>query len=545
MSVFALKSLLAPSLYTSHDGETHTARIAQYYQALKDGQMPPRFASTLYNGLGSPIFVYIYPAPYIFGSALHVLGFTYADALKLLMSAGFVLSGLFSLLWLKEVFKSEKAAFLGALFYIMVPYRFQLIYVRGSISELLAYTFLPLALYSLTKLAGDRSVKWMAATALSLSLVFLSQNLVALMTFPIVLAYIAIVSLNTKSFPYLIKSALCIAWAFLISAVTYVPSLFERDYIRLDETIQTAYANHFVSIKQLIRSPWGYGFDLPGTLADEMSFQLGLGQILVVILTLALVVYLLAKRAKMPQFKLTLFFVFVFFASAFLTLNIRPNTYLWEHIKEFHSIDLPWRFLGISAVASSFLAAFVAKAAKPGAVFLFLVLFVVVANRNHIRINEPFPKDDVFFDKYTDTTTQYSEFTPKTRQMTSPREVKVYDSKVHVLEGDVSISSVNYNSKEVSFTADVKSQDSLIRIDRFYFPNVSSNVGSVYSSGPSTPKLPNEKDGSGMMLINLTGGTHDVHITYSPTPIRQIAWYTTLVSFSLAIVLLIRNVKKA
>src|SRR3989344_4862571 len=184
LSVPALKSLSTSGFYTSHDGETHTARIAQYYEALKDGQIPPRVAGAFYNGLGSPIFVYIYPLPYLLGSAIHFLGFSYVNSFKLIMALSFIFSGIFSYIWLKEILKSEKAAFLGAIFYSWVPYRFSLIYVRASLSEILAYTFLPLVLYSLTKLASNRNLIWVATSALSLSFLLLSQNLVAAMTIP-------------------------------------------------------------------------------------------------------------------------------------------------------------------------------------------------------------------------------------------------------------------------------------------------------------------------------------------------------------------------
>ena len=143
LSIPALKNLAIGGFYTNHDGETHTARIAAYYQAIADRQFPPRFAGNFYNGLGSPIFVYIYPLPYLLGSVIHFFGFSFTDSFEILMALGFISSALFSYLWLKEVFKSEKAAFLGSLFYVWVPYRFLLIYVRGSISELLAYTLFP------------------------------------------------------------------------------------------------------------------------------------------------------------------------------------------------------------------------------------------------------------------------------------------------------------------------------------------------------------------------------------------------------------------
>ena len=96
ISTFALKDLTKPGFYTSHDGETHVARIAQYYLALKDGQIPPRFAGSFYNNFESPIFVYIYPTPYLFGSALHLFGFSFVNSFKILMALGFIFSGIFS-----------------------------------------------------------------------------------------------------------------------------------------------------------------------------------------------------------------------------------------------------------------------------------------------------------------------------------------------------------------------------------------------------------------------------------------------------------------
>src|SRR5579872_3328328 len=197
-SIIGLKGLSTPGFYTSHDGETHTARIAQYYNAIKDGQYPPRIAESLYNYLGSPIFVYIYPIPYALGALIHATGFSYVNTFKILMSLGFIFSGLFSYFWFKEVFKSEKAAFAGAMFYTWVPYRFLLIYVRASLSEVIAYAFLPLALYSFTKLTTKHNSRWVSITALSVALVLLSQDLVALFALPVLGLYVLINTFSQK-----------------------------------------------------------------------------------------------------------------------------------------------------------------------------------------------------------------------------------------------------------------------------------------------------------------------------------------------------------
>ncbi len=555
LSAPALKSLTLPGFYTSHDGETHAARIAAYYQALSDGQFPPRFAGNFYNGLGSPIFVYIYPLPYAFGSVIHFLGFSFADSFKILMAVGFIFSGIFSYLWLKAVFKSEKAAFLGALFYMWAPYRFSLIYVRGSISELLAYTFLPLLLFSITKLWKENTWKWLAISVLSFSALLLSQNLVAILAAPLIAGYAIVLALNKNFARMLRNSAIVAIWGFLLSAVTYLPSVFERRFTRFDEIIRTAYENHFVTLKQLIRSPWGYGFDLPGTVNDQISFQIGLAHILILLLVFFLLVYAFFKK-KLSFSKAENWLIFFFFAIAllaiFLMLQIKPNTIIWQKIKFLHFIDLPWRLLGIVSVSLAYLAAFAAKALKPGLIFIFLVLAVLIANRNHLRINQSLMWPDDHFSDYSGTATQYNEFTPIWRQST---KVPIgFDPSINVenLSGESSLSNVRAKSNRLSFEVDVNSESAQIRINKFYFPGVTIFVDGQKLSlhqefeitNTTSLDLDSEQDASGLMSIKLTKGGHEVDVKFGETPTRLFANYLSLGSFLLAAGLVLRNVKK-
>lgn len=566
LSVPALKSLAIGGFYTSHDGETHVARIAQYYQALADGQFPPRFAGTFYNGLGSPIFVYIYPLPYALGSFLHFLNFSFTDSFKILMALSFIFSVIFSYFWLREIFKSEKAAFLGSFFYVWVPYRFLLIYVRGSISEQLAYTFLPLVLYALTKLSQQKNLKWIAICALSIALLLLSQNLVAMITLPVISFYILIQTIYFKSLKYFIYSAISGLWGLAIVAITYLPSIFERNFVRLAEIIKVAYENHFVTLKQLIRSPWGYGFDLPGTVNDQMSFQIGLAHLLIFALALFLIIYFALKKfmpfkkvgkifvdeiSQLPLI-LTFFFIIIFLMTIFLMIQTKPSLFIWQHINLLRLIDIPWRFLGVTVLSLSFLTAFVAKTIKPGLIFLFLIIFVLVANRNHLRINQMLIREDQFFSNYTGTATQYDEFTPKWRQTTRVPIGFVLGKTVERISGETNIYHVLTNSNRVSFDAEVFTENAQIRINRFYFPGVSvkDNNNLLFPfkdltiTNPSSLHLEKEQDSSGLMLINLAKGKHLVQANFGETPLRLFADYLSLGSLLLAIGVIAKNVKK-
>ncbi|MDO8487449.1 MAG: 6-pyruvoyl-tetrahydropterin synthase-related protein [Candidatus Curtissbacteria bacterium] len=565
-SVFALKSLSTSGFYTSHDGETHTARIAQYFIALSDWQIPPRHAASFYSGLGSPIFVYIYPLPYLLGSAVHVLGFSFANSFKIIMALGFVMSQVFAYLWFFEFFKSQKAAFLGALFYVWVPYRLSLVYVRGSLSELLAYTFLPLAFYALTKLSKQKNPLWIAISAVSISLILLSQNLVAAITLPVIFAYVIILSIFEKSIKYLALASIAFLWGLALSLVTYLPSLFEIKFTRFSETIPLAYANHFITLKQLISSPWGYGFDLDGSAADAMSFQIGLAHILILGTAIFLCTYFFVK--KFPFVKkigrvfvreveaksqaVAIFFIAAFLISVVLMLDIKATRSIWNDFKPLHTIDIPWRFLGISSLATAFLAAFVSKTVKSGLIFILAILAVVIANRNNLRINEPVFYSDSHFLNYTGSATQYGEFTPVWRQTTRVPIGIDPGSKIRSIPQTVDIIGLVASSQKITFDADVLSQTAEVRINKFYFPDTDVKVDgkklkpfSDFSiTGSTSLVIDKDEDGSGMLLIKLAKGLHHIDVAYKETTLRLFADILSLVAFVAALFVIVKYAKK-
>lgn len=551
LSLPALKSLNTPGFYTSHDGEAHVARMAQYYQALKDGQFPPRIAGSFYNGVGSPIFTYIYPLPYFFGSIIHFANISFIDSFKLLMSTGFILSAIFMFIWLKEVFNNEKAAFVGALFYVWVPYRFLLIYVRGSVSELLAYTFLPLALFFLVKDTSQNKMIWKAAGAISLSLVLLSHNLVGLMAIMLVLSYMAVLALFHKSPKSLMNGLVIFFWGVAISSFIYIPGILERSYIKLNEIVKIAYPNHFVSVEQLLHSPWGYGFDLAGFENDQMSFQIGLAHLLTISLAVLLIAHHLYTRTRKMNkldLKSATLFIVVFAASIVLMVESPVAIFIWENFKPIQIVDIPWRFLGISAVASAFLAAFVVHNIRLGIFAIILVVAVLVANRNHLRLNQTINFDDVYFLNYYDTASQYGEFTPIWRTFISaPRSIDP-KTQAQVITGNANIETLKNTSDEVALSLDVLSEEAKIRINKIYFPGVKVYLDQRRLEPfadliikEQSPVAGTDAENDGLMLINSAKGRHKIEIFYGETAIRLFANYLSLSSFAFAVFVIAKN----
>lgn len=389
-SLLALKSLISVPFYTSHDGFTHTARIAAYYQAVKSGQFPPRWAANFYDGRGSPIFVYSYPLPYALGAAFHFGGLSYQDSFRLLMALGFILAGVNSFFWLRNRF-GDLAGLGGSIFYLWVPYRFLNIYVRGALAENLAYGLVPLVFL------GIDQKRW-RMTVLTMAAVLLAHNEVAALTLPIFLTWAWL----QKRLKFFLTASL---GAFALAAFIYLPDFFERDYIRFDQGI-SYYQNHFVSWWQFLRSPWGYGFDFSGTIGDSMSFQLGLAQLLVLVLLAGAMVW----RKKLPS-RETIFFLGVLGVSVFLMTDSVYNRRAWEVLPVIKTIvDFPWRFLGITTISFAFLTALFLSLVRHRIVMtVFLLIAVATANRNHLNINLPQEFANEVFNSYQGSATAVSD----------------------------------------------------------------------------------------------------------------------------------------
>ena len=558
-STFALKDLTKQGFYTSHDGGTHTARIAQYYIALKDGQLPPRWAKTLNGGLGSPIFVYIYPIPYLLGSIIHLLGATFSSSFKIIMAASFIFSAIFSYLWFKEVFASSKAAFVGSMFYVWAPYRFSLIYVRGSLSEILVYTFLPLLFLTLTKLSKKINFVRIAACALAFAAVLLSQNLIAYIVSWVIVFYSVILAVNSKSIKLLVAAAASALWGFLIASFTYLPVLFERKLIHFDESFKLVYKSHFTTLGQLLHSPWDYGFDLPGVLNDQMSLQIGLAHILTIFIALTVMsLFFLRKNKNLSniinqliltsnklEFTLTMFFFLTLIIAVILMLDTKATIFFWHYFKPLQFIDLPWRFLGVIVLATAFLAAFVTKIFKNRILVLLLIAAIIIANRNHLRINQSVYFNDEHFLQYQGSATQLNEFRPKTRRSNIVPENFV--SPIESIKGKIRIYDFIQRSNLISF----KTQNELpariqvnllefkgwqVFMDDQQFLNDHSLVDKSFDF-TYRPDI----DTSGLYDLIVPAGSHHFILKYQETLLRRMANIISIVSLTLALIVIVKR----
>jgi len=275
VTLVAVKALFKPGFYTNHDGEHQIVRLHQFHKLLNEGQIPVRWAGDLRNGYGYPLFIFSYRLPWYLGEFLLRFGLSLVNATKALFIIAALLSAIFMFLWQKEIW-GLAGGLLASLLYIWAPYRFSVNLVRAALGEAFAIAFAPLLFYSLRRLVKVKDRRFIYIGALAFASMLLSHAITTFLYLPVVVGY-AVLNLKKNQRLMLVKrmSGLLVLGLGL-SAFYWLPAGYGRRFI---PALNAEYfVDHLLILKQLLYSPWGYTFSMPGVDQDGMSFQAGIAQ---------------------------------------------------------------------------------------------------------------------------------------------------------------------------------------------------------------------------------------------------------------------------
>lgn len=321
------RPIMSDVWYPMHDS-THLTRLALLTDTINSGQFPPIWAEEINGGYGYPLFHFYAPLFHLVSYAIHMLGFSLVASLKLTLFFSFLIGAWGMLKW---------AGVVGSVAFILSPYGALNLYVRGAYSEYLALMLLSWVFISLKRLTTNKQVIF---AAISLSLFFLSHNLVPLLATPFILIWSI---LNNKSH---LKNLLITAFlAFGLTAWFLLPVLFERSFTMTDAVAKTTnYALHFVNPAQIWNSVWGYGGSAPGV-EDGMSFKLGKLQLLLAGIGMIMAI----KKRSRTGILITLSTLF------YLCLATPLSRFLWDNLPVLQMVQFPWRSLGVVSVLMAWL----------------------------------------------------------------------------------------------------------------------------------------------------------------------------------------------
>ncbi len=412
LSIFSILPLFQPGFFPMHDN-TQVQRVYEMAKSLSVGMFPVRWVSDLGYGLGYPIFNFYAPLAYYFGAKFVILGFDALIATKIMIVFGMLLSGVLMYLLAKEFF-GKNGAVISALLYVYFPYHAVNLYVRGAISELFAYAFIPLCFFGAYKLFKENKYLYVLILAIGFSGVILSHNLTAMMITPFLITLIIIFAiLNYKKKNNLNTLHLIFAFSLglLVSAFYWLPALLEMEGTNVISTIgKTAdFRNHFICINQLWYSQWGFGGST-ASCNDGLSFMLGKLNIIFVLLSIVglIAVLLLKKKIEKKSIVILLISTIGLFLSIFLTLPY--SRFIWEALPPMEYFQYPWRFLNMvgffTAVLGGAVVPLTSKFIKNKKIVFaeFLILIVLILTIN----SKFFQPQKILNVKVSDYTSEYS-----------------------------------------------------------------------------------------------------------------------------------------
>lgn len=505
------------------------ARLHQMSAALMSGQFPVRWAPDL--RYGEPLFNFYAPLPYYFGVPISLV-FNFIQTAKILFILASIFSAFTMYLFCRKLF-SKEGALLATALYTYAPYRAVDIYVRGALSEAWAFVFFPLIFYSSLLLSERFNWKRILFLAISLSGLFLTHNVTAIMLLPFLLFFWLYLILKTKNWKIIFSFIISTVFSLGLSAFFLLPALFERQFIQT-KYLLVGYFNfraHFVAYKQLFSTFWGYGSSLWGP-DDGLSFQIGIVHWIVLGIAI-LTGYFLRKNKKTLIFLTFLVLSFVF--SIFLQHN--KSAFIWEAIPLMAFIQFPWRFLAISVFIVSVSGGLVADYFKDRfkVVYIILILMDVLFNFSYFRPKEY--KDESFFDKFTniermqkgeDLTKDYLPIwvlSTEGERFNAPRAEK----------GEIKVSDLTTSSTKLNFSVQVFS-DSLIEVPINYFPGWEVKVNNrIY---PQNAPVEN-----GLIRFELSEGNYKIDIDFKDTLIRKAGNIVTMSFILIGAILFLRQYK--
>jgi hypothetical protein len=331
-----------------HDWGWELVRIVEYKEAFASGQFLPFWAVDLYNGWGSPIFLFYAPlfsalasaGVALFGSLL--AGPT-VTLIVLTMTSAFLVTRMMGALPRDNGTDSNAAGRVAAYVYVLQPYLLADLLIRNANAEYVALCLLPLVFYGVFRLR-DRPGSGALLLAAGLGLGILAHNLTALIAMGLAVLLTVVLYLPGRSRRQLFFAGGGMSLGLLLAAWFWVPALTLTNLVRPGLLVEGRYDFHQNFVE--FTSMWGFG--------DYFSAGLLSPLILIVALTLAT-----SSRLRLSVWNRRLYWCLLGCSLLTVMLQMAISRPVWELTPLLPLFQFPWRLMGPFALLTATLAGLV------------------------------------------------------------------------------------------------------------------------------------------------------------------------------------------
>lgn len=511
LSLFFLSPIFSPDFYISHDGVAHAARFAAYFKSFSDGQIIPRWASDLNSGYGSPLFIFFYPLPGYLASIFHLLGFEFETVFKILVFLSFTAAPIFLFLWLRTK-ANERVAFATSVVYMVLPYRILDSHVRGDVAELLSFVFIPLIFLLIDKVQKEKILSNIIFGGFAYGLFILSHNAIALIFSPVFLFYSFIFAKKAKE---LVFSIYILILGLLVSFFFWFPSVIEGKFVMSKLLVENIYKENFVQFVKLIYSDWGFGPDI--NLSGGQSPQIGILYMTIPFLALFLI-------HKMKEKKELIFWLFIFFISIFMTINL--SSLFWDRLPLLKLMGYPWRFISLSGFASIMIFYYFLKESKKRIIWLIMILFIATSLQFVKVKGYEEKRSDAFYNSYQGTT----DYHLRTSTIWTAGDFgKPSKSQLELIGGEAKVYNFQKGSTLHSFET-VVHRNAQFLDNTVYFPG-----WKVFVDKKEIPIEFQDMNHRGLITFRVSEGKHGIAVKFEETKVRLLGDYISAIALFLCL----------
>src|SRR5262245_61721848 len=215
----------------AHDLTVHWNRMIAFDEGLRSGLIYPRWLGRLNQGYGAATTLFYAPGVYYVLSAAHAVSGDWSDAIGILAFAAALCSAA-AFYFYARLLVDRRAALIGASIYILLPYRLIDLYHRGALAELLAFVWMPVVMYVVTRGARQFSASLLILGGGAYALLMLSHPPTTYL-FTLSLAVFAVAYSWQARSPRIALLCLCVvAIGAAASAFYWVPASVEIGYVR-------------------------------------------------------------------------------------------------------------------------------------------------------------------------------------------------------------------------------------------------------------------------------------------------------------------------
>lgn len=344
-ALLVLSPLLASGAwYDSHEGLRYLVRAELFADAVQHGVWYPRFLPDLYYGYGYPLFCFYQPGFFYWVLPFMRLPLATHQALQLALAALLYAGGLGAYLLGRQLAGRLWGLF-AALWFLLTPYLYVNLYVRGDLSELAGMLACPWAVFALCRL-DDRLARGRPGTAAALGLALACVALISfhpapsLFLLPLLLGLAAVLAWRRPHARALAQHlGLAVALALALTAPYWLTVLELRPHVGFERLVEEQFRpeRNGVAFGRLVANAWGFGGARAGSPGGAMSVQLGAPHLL-----LALLGGWCGRRRR-----IVLAASGAYLALVLLMLPVAAP--LWERAGILRYVQFPWRLLSVTA----------------------------------------------------------------------------------------------------------------------------------------------------------------------------------------------------